>query len=65
MSNLTKITDNFAVASARRVLIGLIYFNGMSRLMLEPWIDPTARDDLIVLHRPAWLVYERKRNAVT
>ncbi|RBQ69408.1 hypothetical protein FVER14953_20943 [Fusarium verticillioides] len=45
MPNLTKITDNFAVGSARRVLIGLIYFSGMSRLTLEPWIDPMAQDD--------------------
>ncbi|KAF4414953.1 hypothetical protein FACUT_13831 [Fusarium acutatum] len=45
MSKLTKITDNFAVASAQRVSIALIYFNGMSQLTLEPWIGPMGQGE--------------------
>jgi hypothetical protein len=45
MSNLTRITVNFAVASARKDSIALIYFNDTSRLTLELWIDPMGQGE--------------------
>lgn len=65
MSNLTRITDNFAVGSAQKDSIAQTYFNDMSWLMLERWINLMAQGEQIVLHKPARLAYEPKQSAVT
>ncbi|KAI3588987.1 hypothetical protein IWW34DRAFT_716100 [Fusarium oxysporum f. sp. albedinis] len=43
MSNPTRTTANFAVASAQRASIARTCSSDMSRLMLEPWIDPMGQ----------------------
>ncbi|KAI1067127.1 hypothetical protein LB506_003868 [Fusarium annulatum] len=63
MSNLTRITDNFTVGSAQKDSIAQTYFNDMSWLMLERWINLMAQGEQIVLHKPARLAYERKQSA--
>ncbi|KAM5515590.1 C6 transcription factor [Fusarium oxysporum f. sp. phaseoli] len=56
MSNLTRITANFAVASAQRDSIAPTYSNDMGRLILETWIDPMVQDEQTVLLKPVMLV---------
>ncbi|KAI1040797.1 hypothetical protein LB505_012599 [Fusarium chuoi] len=62
MSNLTRITVNFAVGSAQKDSIAQTCFNDMSWLMLERWINLMAQDEQIVLHKPARLAYEPKQS---
>ncbi|RBA09056.1 hypothetical protein FPRO05_07336 [Fusarium proliferatum] len=53
MSNHTRITVNFAAGSAQKDSIAQTYFNDMSWLMLESWINLMAQGEQIVLHKPA------------
>ncbi|RKL39442.1 hypothetical protein BFJ72_g6916 [Fusarium proliferatum] len=58
MSNPTRITANSAADSAQKDSIVQIYFNDLSWLVLETWIDLMAQGEQIVLHKPARLAYE-------
>ncbi|EXL68536.1 hypothetical protein FOPG_15423 [Fusarium oxysporum f. sp. conglutinans race 2 54008] len=63
MSNLTRITANFAVAFAQRDSIAPTYYIDMSQLTPATLLDLVRRGELTVLPKLAALAYEPKPNS--